>query len=169
MGQPGPPSPSIRSPGRPASRPPPAASRPVPQLMRHRAAASASAASVPLRRDWERRLRHVLHPHIHRLLRPVFQPSSRSAAPSCPPPSIGFRWIRPERALSKSVHCFRPIGGRCAPVSATKAPLQPLRCQTQTRVQAPHLVETLRFDSNLGGTPLQGMCPNLLCVSTGDT
>ena len=160
--------PAGQSPGRPALRPWSAAGRP-------RRAADVSPRRSPgqpcvstpsegLRAPFPPRRAHP-HPSPSA---PRFPTAQSFSATSCPPTSIEFRWFRPEPALSKSVHCFRPIEGRCTPASATKSPFLPLRRQTQTRVQAPHFMETLRFCGSLEGTPSQEMSHGVRCVSPGD-
>ena len=95
---------------------------PAKRLTCHRAASLTSIASTPLPRDWECRFRRVLHPHVHRLLRPVFQPSLPFTTLSCPPPSITFRPSRPDCGLSTECSLFPSNRGRFTPVSATKSP-----------------------------------------------
>ena len=88
---------------------------PVKRLTCHRAAASISAASALLPRAYERRLRRVLHPHVRCLLRPVFQPSRRFTAKSCPPTSIQFPPSRPEPGLSTECSLFSSNRGAIHP------------------------------------------------------
>ena len=95
--------------------------------------------------------RRVLHPHVHRLLRPVFRRTRPFPAASCPPPSIAFRWIWPERALSTKCSLFFSCRACSTPVPATKSPLQPSRLQTQSPVQPLHMVHTPRFRRSLEG------------------
>ena len=125
----------------------------------HRATTPASTASAPLPRYYDRCFGHVLHPHVNRFFGGFLSSGCRSDRPANVIPHVRRCHCGPERTLSESVHCPRPIEGRLAPVPATKSPLLPLRRQTQTRVQPPHWVETLRFDRSLKGTLLQGTCP----------
>lgn len=80
------------------------------QLTCHHSAASTSPASVPLPRDWKRRFRHVVHPHVHRLLCPFLQPSCRfppCRAPHHPSSFVGFDRNPP---FQESVHFSSPVG-----------------------------------------------------------
>ena len=67
-------------------------------------------------------------------------------------------------AFQESVHCSRPVGGRFTPVSATKSPLQPPNCQTQSPVHPLHMGYTPPFRRSLEGasrdTPHGGCEPH---------
>jgi len=121
--------------------------------------ASARAASAPLPRDYERRFRRVLHPHIHRLLRPVFRPTHPFTAASCLPPSNGFRWIRPEPALSKKCSLFpsnrgviwHPLNGQMTEIHPLEQ--SPFSCTAPAQGGDPPIRQVA------GRAPLQGRWP----------
>ena len=88
-----------------------------------------------------RKGRHVLHPHFNRLFGCLMSLRRRSDGPADVIPHVWRCHCRPERALSKSVHCLRPVEGRFTPVSATKSRLWPLSYGTQTPVRPRYCVE----------------------------
>ena len=67
--------------------------------------------------------------------------SRRSHWPADVIPHVWRCHCRPERTLSKSVHCLRPVEGRFTPVSATKSRLCTLCYGTQTPVHPQYCVE----------------------------
>ena len=82
-----------------------------------------------------------MHPHFNRLFRGQMSLRRRSHGPANVIPHVWRCHCGPERGHSKSVHCLRPVGGRFAPVSATKSRLWPLCCKTQTPVHPRYCVE----------------------------
>ena len=112
MGQPGPPSPSSRSPPGDqlqGSEPPP--TDPVAWLTCHHAAVSASAASEPLPRDCERRFRSVMHhPTSIAFCAPVSNRATHlppCRVPHHPSSFVGFDRHQP---FQRSVHFSSPVG-----------------------------------------------------------
>ena len=85
--------------------------------------------------------RHVLHPHFNRLFRGLMSLRRRSHGPADVIPHVWRCHCRPERTLSKSVHCLRPVEWRFTPVSATKSRLCTLCYGTQTPVHPQYCVE----------------------------
>ena len=65
----------------------------------------------------------------------------RSHGPADVIPHVWRCHCRPERTLTESVHCLRPVGGRFTPVSATKSRLWPLCYKTQTPVHPQYCAE----------------------------
>ena len=79
-------------------------------------------------------LGHVMHPHSTRLLRGLMSLRRRSHGPANVIPPVWLCHCGPERTLSESVHCLRPVGRRFTPVPTTKSRLRPHCSQTQTPV-----------------------------------
>ena len=93
----------------------------------------------------------VTHRHIPGLLPPVFRRTRRFSVMRAPHRPTGFEASRLNALFQQSVHCFCPVEGRSTPEPATKSPLPPLRCQTQTAVHPSHWVEAPQFRRSLEG------------------
>ena len=160
MGQTGPPSPPVRSPGRPPSRPRPADSRPR------------SAIDVSPFRDLDQPCvgtpsegldapfppRPVpLHPSPFVSHFPTGSPTYRLVVPPyIHRVSLDSTGTRP----FKEVFTFSSDRGAMCPCVSYEVAPSTTSPPTQTRVQPPHMVETLRFGRSLEETPLQGICPS---------
>ena len=95
--------------------------------------------------------RDVTHPHFNRLFRGLMSLRRRSHGPADVIPPVWRYHCRPERTLSKSVHCLRPVEGRFTPVPATNSRLWPLCHGTQTPVHPHYCVAAPRFGADLIG------------------
>ena len=73
-------------------------------------------------------------PHFNRLFRGLMSLRRRSHWPADVIPHVWRCHCRPERTLSKSVHCLRPVEGRSATDSACPRPDLRLPDKTQTPV-----------------------------------
>ena len=112
--------------------------------------------------------RDVTHPRFNRLFRGLMSSRRSSHGPADVIPPVWRCHCRPERTLSESVHCLRPVEGRFTPVPATKSRLWPLCHGTQTPVHPLHCADALRFGGAWKGLPyapphggtLRTLCPD---------
>ena len=124
MGQPGPPSPSLPSPERPASTSRAAANRPrrAVDVSQHRGLGQGRVSTPSEGQGAPFPPRPAPpHPSPSAPCFPSLPPIYRRVVP---PPSNGFRWIWPERTLSTKCSLFPSNRGGFTPVSATKSPLR---------------------------------------------
>ena len=106
--------------------------------------------------------------HFNRVFRGLMSLRRRSGWTANVIPHVWRCHCRPERTLSKSVHCLRPVEGRFATDSACPRPDLRLPDKTQTPVHAPHCVGPSPFRRTLQGAPvcapssetLRTLCPD---------
>ncbi len=136
-------------------------SNPATWLTCHPATTSTRVASTPLRGPkmplTAAKPPRPAPPHFNRLFRGLMSLRRRSHGPADVMPHVWQCHCRPERTLSKSVHCFRPVGGRFTPVSACRRPEMHSWYKTPTPVHPQYCADALRFGGPHRGAHLCGV------------